>query len=296
MLSPAARTPLSERNTFETPAFAKSGSLERRRSLPSPSTATTPTEEARLLRQVSDVLREHLDTVTKAAARCALQAVAVKLALTFDAPHSSAREREEAEAAAAVDLHALHLQLSGGEEDAACTEGAVSARWATLGFSENSFLRRDVLTFWSELSDLVALPKRAAAWSNAAAWASATSSSIQSALAAAAPVLRAVVSDEALAEMQTERSSQMAAADVPRDPAFLVDGDESTKESVPVVEEAIATTVINQTAPATKPTRGGSFLRRAVLLLLCAGAAVAVQRRKELLVKPAPAKASSESA
>ena len=39
-----------------------------------------------------------------------------------------------------------------------------------------------------------------------------------------------------------------------------------------------------------------AHLRRAVLLLLCAGAAVAVQRRKELLVKPAPAKASSESA
>ncbi len=65
-----------------TPPPVRLGSVGKLGALPS--VCKTPKEEAALLRQVSDVLKEHLETVTRAAKRCVA-------ARSGDAPATSAR-------------------------------------------------------------------------------------------------------------------------------------------------------------------------------------------------------------
>ena len=162
----------------------------------------TPLEERELLSSVRKVMRDHLQSVKK----------------------GGAAERAAAVSAATADLEDLGRLLWGGDAEPPGVEASSTAasRWSSWG--ENLGLREDISSFFTELSEAVALPSRAALQAQLRSWAVATVTgavNLSQALADAAPAsadglfdfgVSAGASASALLQREVQSLSEDAAA------------------------------------------------------------------------------------
>jgi hypothetical protein len=291
----------------------------------SAATCATPRDEAVLLRQLSSVMKEHMDTVTKAASRCvrarassrgAGSRLSRSLAPVLIPPArlgcSSERERETAAAAALAELNTLRAELVGGGENMrpeqvrraplppppsvvgtprrhvlAFLTFAASApsQQPVCGWPENLSLRLDFFKLYENLSAMVQAPPPAAIKSALQSWA-------EGSLAAVSGIQQALMDAAPLggkrapAYAPASPATPVAAAA----PAVVELSLPSPVAAAAPVAEAAVEAVTARSGERVKRRGAPGWLRAAGAALLAAAAVAAALQQQQRAAKPAAAK------